>query len=73
MAPGPDAPGVVLPAPLLDHLVQLGERGDLGDGNEVAKTATVYLAGLHIAGIFLGPHADRHEIDQPQVSGSRWR
>ncbi|WLQ38774.1 hypothetical protein P8A22_01155 [Streptomyces laculatispora] len=69
MAPGPDAAGVVLPVPLLDHLdhldhlVQLGERGDLGDGNEVEKTATIYLAGLHIAGIFLGPHADRHEID----------
>ncbi|WTL37220.1 hypothetical protein OG244_02425 [Streptomyces brevispora] len=35
LGPGADAAGVVLPVPPLDHLVQLGERGDLGDGNEV--------------------------------------
>ncbi|MER7414815.1 hypothetical protein [Streptomyces cacaoi] len=29
----PDAAGIILPVLLLDHLVQLGERGDLGDGN----------------------------------------
>jgi len=35
LGPGPDAAGIVLLVPLFDHLVQLGERGDLGDGNEV--------------------------------------
>ncbi|WP_327238971.1 hypothetical protein OG243_01525 [Streptomyces sp. NBC_01318] len=35
LGPGADAAGIVLPVPLFDHLVQLSERGDLGDGNEV--------------------------------------
>ncbi|MBB5925864.1 hypothetical protein [Streptomyces echinatus] len=40
----PDAAGVILPVPLLDHLVQLAERGDLGDRNEVVAAEEADLA-----------------------------
>ncbi len=44
LGPGPDAAGIVLPVPLLDHLIQLGERGDLGDRNEVVAAEVADLS-----------------------------
>ncbi|MEU9117124.1 hypothetical protein AB0D04_36565 [Streptomyces sp. NPDC048483] len=35
---------IVLPVPPLNHLVQLAERGDLGDGNEADATEIADLA-----------------------------
>ncbi|MCT2544071.1 hypothetical protein N0O83_14690 [Streptomyces atratus] len=52
--PGANPAGVVLPVPLLDHLVQLGERGDLGDRDEVvaAEVADLPLDAALLVGAF---------------------
>ncbi|MER6789253.1 hypothetical protein ABT330_32325 [Streptomyces sp. NPDC000658] len=42
--PGADPSGIVLPVPLLDHLVQLGERGHLGNGDELVAPEVADLA-----------------------------
>ncbi|MDH6222860.1 hypothetical protein M2283_010212 [Streptomyces pseudovenezuelae] len=50
----PDAPTLVLQVPPLDHLVQLGEGGDLGDRDEVvaAEVADLALDSALLMGAF---------------------
>ncbi|WP_413754718.1 hypothetical protein NRF20_45195 [Streptomyces sp. R-74717] len=68
---GTDPAGAVLPVPRLDHLVRLGERGDLGNRNDAfaAEVPDLALEPAFLVDAFdAGPTVEDLDTDTPVSS-----